>query len=82
MLTIILALLAASPAPEQPKREVAERAADPADKMICKRFNRIGSLVGSERVCKPKRDWQRERDAARAPIAAGACGVAGNGGVC
>ncbi|MDF2495856.1 hypothetical protein [Sphingomonas sp.] len=85
MLTLLLALLAAAPdqAPEkQSKREVAERSADPADKVICKRFQRIGSLVGSDRVCKPKRDWDRERDALRQPSQAGACGISGTPGAC
>ncbi|RSV18322.1 hypothetical protein CA236_09580 [Sphingomonas sp. ABOLG] len=66
MLTLLLTLLVAAPGqvPDKPsKREVAERSADPANKMICKRFQRIGSLVGTNRVCKTKRDWDVEREA-------------------
>lgn len=61
----ILALLTA-PAfadPRQPKREVAEKSADPYDKVICKRFVRTGSLVDGYRSCKTKWEWERERDA-------------------
>jgi hypothetical protein len=85
LLTLLLTLLVAAPGqvPDKPsKREVAERSADPADKVICKRFQRIGTLVGTERVCKTKRDWDRERDALRQQGNGGACGVSGAPGGC
>jgi hypothetical protein len=85
MLTLFLALLVAAPvqAPDKPsRRDVAERSADPADKVICKRFQRIGTLVGSDRVCKSKRDWDRERDALRQPDHAISCGVSDVTGRC
>ncbi len=66
MLTLILALAIADPEASKPlKREVAERSADAGDKMLCKRFPKTGTLAGGERICKTKRDWERERDAAR-----------------
>lgn len=46
-------------------------AAKPTDKgantVVCKRFIRTGSLVDGYRECKSKADWQRERNAVRAP---------------
>jgi hypothetical protein len=47
------------------KTDEHEKSADVGDKMICKRFKETGSLVSSRRVCKTKRDWERERDALR-----------------
>ncbi len=72
MLTLLLALAAVDPGPDKPlKREVAERSADAGDKMLCKRFVKTGTLAGGERICKTKRDWERERDAVRQLGAAG-----------
>jgi hypothetical protein len=59
---LALLLAVAGPAGQAKPRDAAERAADPADKVICKRFTKTGSLVDSTRVCKTKADWQRERD--------------------
>jgi hypothetical protein len=39
-----------------------EQPSDPGDKIVCKRFVRIGSLVDAYRTCKTKAEWQRERD--------------------
>lgn len=50
-------------APEQ--KYAGEKAADPADKVICKKFLETGSLVRGYRVCKTKVEWQRERDLIR-----------------
>ena len=73
MLLLLLALAAAEPGADKPlKREIAERSADPGDKMFCKRFTRTGTLVGGERICKTKRDWEREREAIQQWGAAGA----------
>lgn len=55
-------------------RDAAEKAADRADKMVCKRFTKTGSLVDSVRVCKTKNEWQRDRDNLRNSAASGACG--------
>ena len=48
-----------------PKRDVAEKASDAQDKVICKRFVETGSLVKGYRTCKTKREWEIERDAVR-----------------
>jgi hypothetical protein len=83
MLTLLLALLAATPAttPQQ-KPDVAEKAADSRDKIVCKRFIKTGSLIGTERTCKTKWEWERERENARQQSGSSACGLAGNGGQC
>lgn len=80
---IVLALAAAAASQGAPPKDAAERSADPLDKVICKRFTETGSLVKGKRVCKTKREWENERDAAvRSMTTGGACGNAGNGGIC
>jgi hypothetical protein len=41
--------------------DAPERAAGNPDKIVCKRFVRIGSLVDGYRTCKTKKEWERER---------------------
>lgn len=69
LILIALALSAASDpgarSSQQPDA-AAERAADPQDKMICKRFVETGSLVRGTRVCKTKREWDHDRADIRA----------------
>jgi len=62
---VIPATALAAAAPQTSEKDVGEKAADPASKMICKRFVRTGSLVDSYRVCKTKIEWQRSRDLLR-----------------
>jgi hypothetical protein len=66
-LLFICGLAAASAAQSAPGRGVdaPEKAAGNPDKIVCKRFTQIGSLVGSYRTCKTKREWERERENAR-----------------
>jgi hypothetical protein len=41
---------------------VAEESVKPdANKLVCKRFQKTGSLVGTNRVCRTKADWERAR---------------------
>jgi hypothetical protein len=63
----ISGLIAASAAQSAPRRGVdaPERAAGNPDKVVCKRFIRVGSLVDGYRTCKTKKEWERERDNAR-----------------
>lgn len=58
------AVLGASPAQAAPSGGVdaPERAAGNPDKVVCKRFTRIGSLAAAYRTCKTKREWERERE--------------------
>ena len=41
------------------------KAQDPLNRITCRRFTRIGSLVDGYRVCKTNREWQREHDNVR-----------------
>lgn len=63
MLLFVAGATASAAPPKQ--SDDHEKSADAGDKMICKRFQDTGSLVSSRRVCKTKRDWERERDALR-----------------
>jgi uncharacterized membrane protein len=67
-------------APEQ--KYAGEKAADPADKMICKKFMRTGSLVASYRACKTKRQWDIERDARKMYSVSDGCALRYNGENC
>ena len=59
----ICALAGATTAQAAPRQGVdsPETAAGNPDKIVCKRFVRIGSLVGGYRTCKTKKEWERER---------------------
>ena len=78
---VSIALLAANPVAAQQvgKTDVAEKSADPRDKIICKRFVETGSLVRGYRTCKTKADWDRERDNIRAPAVTQSCMNKGGG---
>jgi hypothetical protein len=58
------AVICAAPAQAAPRKGVdaPETAAGNPDKVVCKRFTQIGSLVASYRTCKTKREWERERE--------------------
>jgi hypothetical protein len=64
---IACAVISASAAQSAPRRAVdaPEKAAGNPDKVVCKRFTRIGSLAASYRTCKTKREWERERENVR-----------------
>jgi len=63
----ICGLVSAAAAQAAPRSGVdaPERAAGNPDKIVCKRFVKIGSLVDGYRTCKTKKEWERERDNAR-----------------
>ena len=82
---LMVTLLAAGPVgdPQHPHvREVAERSADPRDKMICKRFVETGSLIAGYRTCKTKAEWDRERDNIRNLNSTDSCRARADGGAC
>jgi hypothetical protein len=56
------------------------RAQDPQDRITCRRFTRVGSLVDGYRVCKTNREWQREHDNVRQLGVSDSCGTRGEGG--
>ncbi|MEA3051751.1 MAG: hypothetical protein QOG72_654 [Sphingomonadales bacterium] len=64
IVAFVCSLVSASAAQSAPARGVnaPERAAGNPDKIVCKRFVRVGSLVDGYRTCKTKREWERERD--------------------
>lgn len=78
---IAFALLAAGPQTTPPAGEGA-RAENGQDKVICKRFTETGSLVRAQRVCKTKRDWDRDRAVIRSAPTIDSCSARGNGGPC
>jgi hypothetical protein len=86
VLSFVVAALALQVAPEASPKKIAqeqgERASDPANKMICKRFLETGSLVRSYRMCKTKVDWEKSRDAIRRSTSSESCRVLGQGGTC
>ena len=64
----------AQPAGDQP----AAKAQEPLDRITCRRFTRIGSLVDGYRVCKTNREWQREHDNARQLSVSDTCRLRGD----
>jgi hypothetical protein len=74
-----IALFAAGQGLETTARDAPERSADSRDKVICKRFNKTGSLVSVYRTCKPKSEWDRERDNIRQLGVSDACRLRGDG---
>jgi hypothetical protein len=75
-------LIGATSAQSAPRRatDAPEPVAGNPDKMVCKRFVRIGSLVDSYRTCKTKGEWQRERDNLRQSSLSDSCGRRGETG--
>lgn len=60
----------------------AEPAAAGQEKIVCKRFTETGSLVRAQRVCKTKRDWDRDRSVIRSAPGIDSCSARANGGQC
>lgn len=77
----VLGLFSAAAAQAAPRSGVdaGERAAGNPDKIVCKRFVRVGSLVDGYRTCKTKREWERERENARTVNWSNACKSAESG---
>ena len=51
------------------------RAADPRDRMICRRFLRTGSLADTYRTCKTRGEWDREQENVRQFSVSDACRI-------
>ena len=81
-LLFICGLVGAAAADAAPRQGVdaPERAAGNPDKIVCKRFVRIGSLVDGYRTCKTKWEWERERENLRQLNPIDACADRANGG--
>jgi hypothetical protein len=83
LLAALLIGLPAGAIASGPQSDTRERADDPPDKRICKRFLETGSLVRGYRVCKTKSEWERERDNLRqGGTAAASCRSMGQTGSC
>ena len=82
VLSAALALQLAAGGGSKPAREQGERAADPASKVICKRFLETGSLVSGYKICKTKADWEKGRDRLRQTNSTESCRLSGQGGAC
>jgi hypothetical protein len=80
-IAIVCGLVGATAAQSAPGRGVnaPERASGNPDKIVCKRFVRIGSLVDGYRTCKTKKEWERERDNVRTINWSTPCNQATNG---
>jgi len=79
---VLLTFLAGAALAQAPQRsaDASERAGDPQDRIICKRFVETGSLVKGYKTCQTKREWERERDNIRSPrTASGSCNSAESG---
>lgn len=79
---LLLTSVSAAAAAEPQKADQPEKSADSGDKLICKRFVETGSLVRANRVCKTKRDWERERDNLRSVNNSNSCANFGVTGSC
>ena len=73
------ALIATGPAIADSNRKPSTAAA-PGDKMICKRFSRIGTLAGGYKTCKTKKEWDREHQNIRQLEVTDSCRDRANGG--
>jgi hypothetical protein len=77
------ALLIASAADaDAPRAKGGETAGAPQDKIICRRFQRTGSLADSYKTCKTKHEWDRERENVRQFSVTDSCRARGSGGAC
>jgi hypothetical protein len=75
---IIMALaLSTATAAQSAPRDSPEGAAGARNKIVCKRFVKTGSLVDGYRTCKPKWEWERERENIRQFGVSDACGSRG-----
>jgi hypothetical protein len=61
-----------------PSAGAAARAADPRDRVICRRYLRTGSLADTYRTCKTRGEWDREQENARQFSMSDACRMRGD----
>jgi hypothetical protein len=82
-LGITLAVALAAPATTsfaQPRTGASASSQDNRDRIVCRRFTRIGSLVDSYRTCKTNREWAREHENLQHLSATDSCRDRANGG--
>lgn len=82
LILLLLSLVAADPQPTPVS--TPQRASAAPEKMVCKQFPITGSLVGSKKICKTRREWDEERAQLRASSGTGfdACANGGVGAKC
>lgn len=66
MILLMLLLVAADPQPAP--TATTKPVASAPDKLVCKQFAITGSLVGSKKICKTRREWDIERENVRAVL--------------
>jgi hypothetical protein len=54
------------------------RAADPRDRIICRRYLRTGSLADTYRTCKTRGEWDREQENIRQLSVSDTCRMRGD----
>jgi hypothetical protein len=69
----LVAAMAANAAP--PTVGASTRAADPRDRIICRRYLRTGSLADTYRTCKSRGEWDREQENVRQFSVSDACRI-------
>ena len=62
------ALFAGTPAAQQPAAK---------EKLVCKSFSQVGSLIARNRICKTNREWEANRVLLRQQVGASSCGNEG-----
>jgi hypothetical protein len=66
-----------------PASNATAKSADPRDEIVCRRFVRTGSLVDGYRICKARREWDRDAENLRATGGGtDSCNARANGGQC
>ena len=65
-----------------PTSGTTAKAVDPRDQIVCRRFVRTGSLVDGYRICKARREWDRDSENVRALSSSDSCRSEANGGQC
>ena len=73
---VLAAATAAHTAP--PPTNGPTSAAGPRDRIICRRYVRIGSLVDGYRTCKTRAEWDREQANARQFSVSDSCTLRGD----
>ena len=79
---VMLSLFPAAALAAAPVRgaDAPEKAADKQDKIVCKTYAEIGSLIATQRVCHTKREWENGRANLTQRDPPGSCTV--GGGIC
>ncbi|GHH16433.1 hypothetical protein E2E30_14115 [Sphingomonas sp. AAP5] len=80
---ILLLLSLTAPDPQPTPAQATKTAATAPEKRVCREFPVTGSLVGSQKVCKTRREWDIDRERIRASgLTSGVCGNQGISGNC